>query len=101
MAGAGGRPMGMWTSWRRVVPLVPGTPNVASGFFAAMGEAARVPTQWSAGEAAVAMEGERRQRESGRRRETLDLIDIAFLGLNLIGSRSILSLFRGGAGVDV
>jgi hypothetical protein len=52
-----------------------------------MGDAAQVPTQWSAGEAAVAMEGASAQRESRRRNEILALIDMAFLGWNMIGSR--------------
>jgi hypothetical protein len=51
-----------------------------------MGEAAQVPTQWSAGEAAAAM-GASAQRESRRRNEILALMDMAFLGLKMIGSR--------------
>jgi hypothetical protein len=51
-----------------------------------MGEAAQVPTQWSDGAAAVAAEGMSVQRESRRRNEILALIDMAVLGLNLIGS---------------
>jgi hypothetical protein len=51
-----------------------------------MGEAAQVPTQWSVGVAAVAMGGVSVQTESRRRNEILALIDMAFLGLNLIGS---------------
>jgi hypothetical protein len=52
-----------------------------------MGEAAQVPTQWSAGEAAREMAGASAQRESRRRNEILALIDMAFLGWNMIGSR--------------
>jgi hypothetical protein len=79
--------MDMWTISRRVVPSVPGAPNFPSGFLAAMGEAAQVPTQWSVGEAAAAMEGASAQRESRRTNEILTLIDMAFLGWNMIGSR--------------
>ena len=49
-----GPPMEMWTISRRVVPSVPGAPNLPSGFLAAIGEAAQVPTQWSAADAALA-----------------------------------------------
>jgi hypothetical protein len=66
-----------------------------------MGDAAQVPTQWSVGFAAVAMEGVRVQTESRRRNEILALIDMAILELNSLVRGSILSLFRGGAGVDV
>jgi hypothetical protein len=52
-----------------------------------MGEAAQVPTQWSAGAAAVALPGVNAQRESRRRKEILALIVMAALGLSLIGSR--------------
>ena len=38
---------------------VPGAPNLKSGFLAAVGDAAQVPTQWSAGEAALAQVGVR------------------------------------------
>jgi hypothetical protein len=47
------------------------------------------------------MEGVSVQTESRRRNEILVLIDMAVLGLNLMVRGSILSLFRGGAGVDV
>src|SRR5207302_10499288 len=80
-----GPPMEMWTISRRVVPSVPGTPNLPSGFLAAMGDVAQVPTQWS-GDAAIALSGLRTQRESRRRNEILALIDMTILGLNLIGS---------------
>jgi hypothetical protein len=48
-------PRETWTISRRVVPSVPGAPNLAPGLFAAMGEAAQVPTQWSGWVAAEAM----------------------------------------------
>jgi hypothetical protein len=51
-----------------------------------MGEAVQVPTQWS-GDAAAATVGVTTQRESRRRNEILALIDMAFLGWNMIGSR--------------
>jgi hypothetical protein len=51
-----------------------------------MGEVAQVPTQWS-GDAATAGGGVMTQRDSRRRNEILALIDMAFLGWNMIGSR--------------
>jgi hypothetical protein len=52
-----------------------------------MGDAAQVPAQWSAGDAAVALFGVTTQRESRRRREILALIVMAALSLSLVGSR--------------
>src|SRR5260370_39991742 len=52
-----------------------------------MGDAAQVPTEWSGGAAGVAMEGVSVPTESRRRNEILALINMAVLGLNLIGSR--------------
>src|SRR4051794_19552201 len=77
-----GPPMEMWTISRRVVPSVPGAPNLPSGFLAAMGEAAQVPTQWSAGDAALAQIGVRHERESRRRRESGALVRMIVLGVN-------------------
>jgi hypothetical protein len=50
-----------------------------------MGDVAQVPTQWSAGDAALALPGVNAQRKSSRRREILAFV-MAVLGLNLIGS---------------
>jgi hypothetical protein len=81
-----------------VVPSVPGAPNLPSGFLAAMGEAAQVPTQCSAGGAAFVWREQRRSR--GRRRESArDFVVMTILVSNWY--EAILSLFRGGAGVDV
>jgi hypothetical protein len=69
-----------------------------------MGDAAQVPTQWSAGDAAVALAGVR-ERESRRRSERGALVVMAFLGVNMLVAapsyRCFASVFRGGAGVDV
>jgi len=51
-----------------------------------MGEAAQVPIQWSAGEAAAALVGVM-QRESKRRSARGALMVMAVLGVNMIGSR--------------
>jgi hypothetical protein len=47
-----------------------------------MGEVAQVPTQWSAGAAAVAVTGLRAQKESRNRKGILALIVMAVLGLS-------------------
>jgi predicted MFS family arabinose efflux permease len=52
-----------------------------------MGDAAQVPTQWSAGVAAVALPGVNAQRESRRRNEILALIVMFILGLSIMASR--------------
>jgi hypothetical protein len=96
-----GPPMEIWTISRRVVPSVPGAPNLALGFLAAMGDAAQVPTQWSEGVAAVTEIGLKQQRASrGSRRE--DLLELMVMGAFFaIGRRTILPLFRGDAVIHV
>jgi hypothetical protein len=96
-----GPPMEMWTISRRVVPSVPGAPNVPAGFFAAMGEVAQVPTQWSGDVAAVAGFGmqQRPSRQSGRKGDVLVFAVISFL--RLIGFDALSYLCFSGADVDV
>ena len=58
--------MEIWTISRRVVPSVPGAPNFAVGFIAAMGDAAQVPTQWVLDSAAAMTElKQRASKKSG------------------------------------
>ena len=77
-----GPPMEMWTISRRVVPSVPGAPNLPSGFLAAIGEAAQVPTQWSAGGVAFVTRQQRRSR--GRRERARYFVDMTILNANWI-----------------
>jgi hypothetical protein len=71
---------------------------VPEGFFAAMGEVAQVPTQWSGDIAAEALLGlqKRVSRQSRRYRDLLGCVVMAVL--IAISSTSILPLFRGKAG---
>ena len=97
-----GPPMEMWTISRRVVPSVPGAPNLAPGFLAAMGDVAQVPTHRSVDVAAAARFGFKVQTVS--RESRIRGLFPEFLVMTVctsIGSTFILRLFRRGKGVDV
>jgi hypothetical protein len=71
---------------------------LASGFFAAMGDVAQVPTQWSPGAAAKAMLREDRvNRVSRRRNRFLEMVVMTVLiaiGLTLQSYRCFIAMAR-------